>query len=179
MSRIGQKPIKIPAKVKVSLEGNNVLVEGPRGRLNFNMPEGISLSIKDDIISVLRSGDEKKIRAFQGLTRSLIKNMIIGVTDGFIKELDIIGVGYRAQVKGKTLSLQIGLSHAVDYKIPEGITIEVPKPINITVKGIDKQKVGETAAELRAFCPPEPYKGKGIRYRGEYVRKKAGKSGVK
>jgi large subunit ribosomal protein L6 len=179
MSRVGRKPIQVPSNTKVSLEDGLIKVEGPKGKLEFQIPAGIEIELDEDVIVVKRSKDEKKFRALHGLTRAIINNMLVGVTQGHQKELEIVGVGFRAQMKGKSLLLQIGFSHPVEYPLPEGITIEVPNPTTIVVKGIDKQKVGEVAAEIRAFYPPEPYKGKGIRYRGEYVRKKAGKAGLK
>ncbi len=179
MSRIGKKPINIDSKVKVKIESDIAYVEGPKGKLESSIPEGITVEVNESQIEVKRSSDEKKFRALHGLTRSLINNMVTGVTEGFEKELEIVGVGYRSQVQGKKLSLQIGKSHPVEYPVPEGISIETPKPTVIIVKGIDRQFVGEVAAEIRAYYPPEPYKGKGIRYKGEYVRKKAGKAGIK
>jgi len=179
MSRIGKKPVNIDSKVKVKIDNGLIYVEGPKGKLHFTVPHGIEIDIKDNQIIVKRLSEEKKICALHGLTRAIVNNMIVGVKDGFQKELEIIGVGYRAQVQGKKLVLQLGFSHPVEYSIPEGITVEVPKPTSIIVKGIDKQFVGEVAAEIRSYYPPEPYRGKGIRYKGEYVRKKAGKAGVK
>jgi large subunit ribosomal protein L6 len=179
MSRIGKRPVILPNNVKCNINESTVVIEGPKGKLNFQIPEGIKVKTEDGKIVVERTSDEKNIRALHGLTRAMINNMVIGVTEGFQKELEIVGVGYRAQVQGKKLVMQLGFSHPVEYPIPEGITIETPNPTTIIVKGIDKQKVGEVAAEIRAFYPPEPYKGKGIRYRGEYVRRKAGKAGVK
>ena len=179
MSRIGKQPVSIDSKVKVRVDNNIIYVEGPKGKLNFPIPKGIKIEIQDSQVLVKRLNEEKQTYAFHGLTRAILNNMVVGVSVGFQKDLEIVGVGYKAQVQGKNLVLQIGFSHAIEYTIPEGITIEVPKPINIVVKGIDKQFVGEVAAEIRAYYPPEPYKGKGIRYKGEYVRKKAGKAGVK
>ena len=179
MSRIGRKPVPLPNNVKCNIQNKDILIEGPKGKLNFQIPEGIKVEIENNQIIVKRESDEKRIRALHGLTRAIINNMVTGVTWGFQKELEIVGVGYRAQVQGKKLVMQLGFSHPVEYPIPEGITIETPKPTTIIVKGIDKQKVGEVAAEIRSYYPPEPYKGKGIRYRGEYVRRKAGKAGVK
>lgn len=176
MSRVGKKPILIPKNVKVSVTGNTVLVEGPKGKLIFDAHPNITVEAKADQIIVSRRSDEKSDMALHGLTRSLINNMVVGTTAGYQKELEIQGVGFRAQVSGKKIVLQLGFSHPVDFHIPEGIVIEAPKPTQIIVKGIDKQKVGETAAEIRAIFPPEPYKGKGIRYVGEYVRKKVGKA---
>ena len=178
MSRVGKKPILIPDKVGVKIEGNIVTVEGPKGRLEQEIHHRIKVEIEDNKIIVKRPSDLKLDRSLHGLVRSLINNMIIGVTQGYSKELEIHGVGFRAKVMGKKLNLQLGFSHPVNYEIPEGITIEVPKPTEIIVKGIDKQKVAEVAAEIRNFYKPEPYKGKGIRYKGEHVRRKAGKTVV-
>lgn len=179
MSRVGRKPINIPGNVKVGLEDYVVNVEGPKGKLSYRYSDGIRVEIQNNQIIVQRIKEGGKYQALHGLTRAIIKNMFIGVTEGFQKELEIVGVGYRAETKGKALILQLGFSHPVEYQIPEGITVEILKPTTIVVKGIDRQKVGEVAAEIRAFYPPEPYKGKGIRYKGEYIRKKAGKAGVK
>lgn len=176
MSRIGKKPIQIPKNVKVNINGGIISVEGPKGKLTYEINPDIKVEIKDGQINVSRNSNEKLTMALHGLTRTLINNMIIGTTEGFQKELEIVGVGFRAQVSGKKLIMQLGFSHPVEFHIPEGIVIETPKPIQIIVKGIDKQKVGEVAAEIRAIYPPEPYKGKGIRYVGEYVRKKVGKT---
>ncbi|MDP8253291.1 MAG: 50S ribosomal protein L6 [Candidatus Kaelpia aquatica] len=179
MSRIGKKPININAKVKIKIENGITYVEGSKGKLESPIPEGITVEVSENQIVVKRVSEEKKFRALHGLTRALVNNMVTGVTEGFQKELEIIGVGYKAQLQDKKLSLQIGKSHPVEYSIPDGISMETPKPTVIIVKGIDKQFVGEVAAEIRAYYPPEPYKGKGIRYKGEYVRKKAGKAGIK
>ncbi len=176
MSRIGKRPINIPEGVKVQKRDNVVYVEGPKGKLDYSLAQGIDVDIKDNTIAVIRSSDDKQHRALHGLARALIANMIKGVKEGFSKQLEIIGVGFKALVSGKKLTLNLGFSHPIEYRIPDGITIETPKPTQIVVKGIDKQAVGETAAEIRDFYKPEPYKGKGIRYVGEYVRKKAGKT---
>lgn len=176
MSRIGKKQIPIPKNVKVGINGSAFSVEGPKGKLIYNTPSDIKIEVKAEGIIISAGSDEKSLMPLWGLARTLINNMIIGVTSGFQKELEIIGVGFRAQVSGKKLVMQLGFSHPVEYHIPEGIVIETPKPTQIIVKGIDKQKVGEVAAEIRAIYPPEPYKGKGIRYVGEYVRKKVGKA---
>jgi len=176
MSRIGKNPISIPSHVKAEVEGNLVKIEGPKGNLEYSLPSGISIEVADGKILVKRSSDSKKHKSFHGLARALINNMVVGVTEGFTKQLEIVGVGFRAQVQGKSLNLQLGYSHPVRYPIPEGITMETPKPVQIFIKGIDKFKVGQVAAEVRAFRKPEPYKGKGIRYAGEYVRRKAGKT---
>jgi large subunit ribosomal protein L6 len=176
MSRVGKKPILIPKNVKVSVTGNTVLVEGPKGKLTLEAHPKMTVEAKADQVLVSRHSDEKTDMALHGLTRTLINNMVVGTTTGYQKELEIQGVGFRAQVSGKKLVLQLGFSHPVEFHIPEGIVIEAPKPTQVVIKGIDKQKVGETAAEIRAIFPPEPYKGKGIRYVGEYVRKKVGKA---
>lgn len=176
MSRIGKKPIGIPKNVKVGINANIISVEGPKGKLAYEMHPDMKAEVKEEQFIVSRNSDDKSAMSLHGLTRTLVNNMIIGVTSGFQKELEIVGVGFRAQVSGKKLVMQLGFSHPVEFHIPEGIVIETPKPTQIVVKGIDKQKVGEVAAEIRAFYPPEPYKGKGIRYVGEYVRKKVGKA---
>jgi large subunit ribosomal protein L6 len=178
MSRVGKKPIPIPDKVKASLESNLISIEGPKGKLQHQVHHRIKVEIKDKEIIISRSSNLKLDRSLHGLIRSLINNMIIGVTAGYTKELEIHGVGFRAKVQSKKLNLQLGFSHPIDYQIPEGITIETPKPTEIIVKGIDKQKVGEVSAKIRDFYKPEPYKGKGIRYKGEKVRRKAGKAVV-
>ena len=179
MSRVGKKPIQILKGVKVSVNGDTVIVEGPKGKLSLQAHPAIKAEIKGEQIIVLprESEDElKNVGALHGLTRTLINNMILGVTSGYQKELEIQGVGFRAQVSGKKLVLLLGFSHPVDFPIPEGIVIEAPKPTQLIIKGIDKHKVGQVAAEIRDIFPPEPYKGKGIRYVGEYVRKKVGKA---
>jgi large subunit ribosomal protein L6 len=179
MSRVGKKPIQILKGVKVSVSGDVVLVEGPKGKLSQQAHPAIKVEVKgEQIIVTPRESSEslKNVGALHGLTRSLINNMVLGVTNGYQKDLEIQGVGFRAQVSGKKLVLQLGFSHPVDFPIPEGIVIEAPKPTQLSVKGIDKHKVGQVAAEIRDIFPPEPYKGKGIRYVGEYVRKKVGKA---
>lgn len=176
MSRIGKRIINIPQGVKAEKKDTTVHVEGSKGKLNFMLPTGINAEIKDNKIQVTRSGDDNKQKALHGLSRVLIANMIKGVTEGFAKELEIVGVGFKAQVAGKKLVLNLGFTHPIEYTIPEGIAVEVPNPTRIAVRGIDKQLVGEVAAEIRDFYRPEPYKGKGIRYLGEYVRKKVGKT---
>jgi large subunit ribosomal protein L6 len=178
MSRVGKKPIDIPSNVKVALDGKTVKVEGPKGKLEQKIHQRINAEVKDNQVVVTRSSDIKLDKSLHGLTRSLIHNMIIGVTEGYKKELEIHGVGLRAQVQGKNLNLQLGFSHPVNFEIPQGITIVTPKPTQIEISGIDKQQVGEVAAEIRAYYKPEPYKGKGIRYKDEYVRRKAGKTVV-
>lgn len=176
MSRIGKKPIKIPAAVKVNIAGAKVSVEGPKGKLDFTLPESIKAEVKEGSLTVTRGSDTKQTMAFHGLSRSMINNMIKGVTDGFVITLEVHGVGFRAQVQGKTLVMSLGFTHPINYHIPEGVVVETPKLTDIIVKGIDKQKVGQAAANIRSYCEPEPYKGKGIRYTGEYVRKKVGKA---
>ena len=176
MSKIGKRPIDIPQGVKINIEGSMVKVEGPKGKLEWKLPEGIECKVKDNKISVCRVNDTKKLKSLHGLSRAIINNMVIGVWQGFQKELDIVGVGYKASLKGKILNLQLGFSHPVEFPIPEGIEIEVPTSTRIIVKGIDKQLVGQVAASIRRIYPPEPYKGKGIRYAQEEVRKKLGKA---
>jgi large subunit ribosomal protein L6 len=175
MSRIGKKPIEIPAGVSVSLDPGRVIVNGPLGELNQQVPQRMKLEQADGEIIVSRPTERGDDRALHGLTRSLIANMVEGVTKGFEKRLEIQGVGYRAALRGQSLELSVGFSHPVVIEPPAGITFEVATPTEILVKGIDKQQVGQTAAEVRAVRPPEPYKGKGIRYEGEYVRRKVGK----
>ena len=176
MSRIGRMPIVVPKGVKVSCDPSKVEVTGPKGHLTHTLPRGISVSADGGKLQVQRQGDERTIRALQGLTRSLIANMVTGVTAGFEKKLEILGVGFRADMQGDTLKLTLGFSHPVLYPVPKGIRIEVEKQTQLTVKGIDRQQVGTVAAKLRSIKPPEPYKGKGIRYVGERIRKKIGKT---
>jgi large subunit ribosomal protein L6 len=175
MSRIGRKPIELPSGVLVALSPGRVQVNGPLGELSQNVPARMQIEKAENEILVSRPTERGQDRALHGLTRTLIANMVEGVTKGFEKHLEIQGVGYRAQLKGTDLELAVGFSHAVTVKPREGITFEVPAPTQIIVKGIDKQKVGQTAAEIRKVRPPEPYKGKGIRYRDEQVRRKVGK----
>lgn len=177
MSRIGRKPIEKPEGVQVTLQGSAVSVQGPKGTLAMEIPSGIQVEVEDNRVMVSRESDEKKHRALHGLTRALLANMVEGVTKGFEKRLDLVGVGYRAQLQGKKLVLSVGYSHPVEVDPPQGIEIEVPAPTKIVVKGIDKQQVGEVAARIRAIRKPEPYKGKGIKYETEVVRRKAGKAG--
>ena len=176
MSRIGRKPIEIPSGVTVEVSpGGNVKVSGPLGTLEERVPTRMEIAQDDGVVTVTRPTERGEDRALHGLTRTLVANMVEGVTKGFEKHLEIQGVGYRAQLKGTDLELMVGFSHTVTVKPREGITFEVPTPNQIVVKGIDKQKVGQTAAEVRKVRPPEPYKGKGIRYRDEQVRRKVGK----
>ena len=180
MSRIGRAPVTIPAGVEITVGENNlVTVKGPKGTLEQAMPTAMDISMEDGVLSVKRPNDEKENRALHGLTRALIHNMVVGVTEGFKKELEINGVGYRAQMQGKQLVMNLGYSHQVIMDPPEGIEIEVPAQNKITISGIDKQKVGQFAAEVRGKRPPEPYKGKGIKYDYEVVRRKEGKTGAK
>jgi len=175
MSRIGRRPIIVPAGVTVSIEPERVTVNGPRGELSERIPRDIQVEQSDDQVLVKRPTDRGEHRALHGLTRSLIANMVQGVTDGYEKRLEIQGVGYRAQLRGRDLELALGYSHPVSIKAPDGIEFEVPQPTRIVVKGISKQQVGEIAAIIRKQRKPEPYKGKGIRYEGEYVARKVGK----
>jgi large subunit ribosomal protein L6 len=175
MSRIGKQPIELPAGVSVSLSPGRVMVNGPLGELTQQVPTRMQVEQDDGTIVVKRPTERGEDRALHGLTRSLIANMVEGVTSGFQKRLEIQGVGYRAAVRGTDLELNVGFSHSVVLKAPQGITFEVPTPTEVIVKGIDKQQVGQTAAEVRKVRPPEPYKGKGIRYEGEYLRRKVGK----
>jgi large subunit ribosomal protein L6 len=179
MSRIGRKPITIPSGVTVAVEGSTVKVKGPKGELSRTFEPSMKVRVEDNEILVERPSDEKRERALHGLTRALLANMVAGVTEGFKKTLEIVGVGYRAEKKGKNLVVSVGYSHPVNYPEPQGITLSTPAPTTIVIEGIDKQKVGQVAAELREFRPPEPYKGKGIRYQGEQVRRKAGKTAGK
>ena len=175
MSRIGRKPITVPAGVTVSIEPEMVRVNGPKGELSERIHRDITVEQNDDTITVTRPTDRGEHRAMHGLYRSLVANMVVGVTDGYQKALEIQGVGYRAALKGRDLELALGYSHPVSIKAPDGIDFEVPTPTRVIVKGIDKQLVGEIAANIRKQRPPEPYKGKGIRYEGEYVARKVGK----
>jgi large subunit ribosomal protein L6 len=178
MSRIGKTPISLPSGVEVKVSGTNVEVKGAKGTLNQYIDPTISVSVDDGIVTLSRANDERATKALHGLYRSLISNMVIGVSEGYTKELTAVGVGYRAALKGKDIELQVGFSHPVNITAPDGITLEVPEPTKIIVTGIDKQKVGQVAANIRSVRPPEPYKGKGIRYKDEHVRRKAGKAGV-
>jgi large subunit ribosomal protein L6 len=175
MSRIGRQPIELPAGVTVSISPGRVMVNGPLGELSQVVPQRIQVAQEDGVILVTRPTERGEDRALHGLTRTLVANMVEGVTKGFEKRLEIQGVGYRAQLKGSDLELAVGYSHVVTVKPRQGISFEVPAPTQIVVKGTDKQVVGQTAAEVRSVRPPEPYKGKGIRYEGEYVRRKVGK----
>jgi len=176
MSRIGKKPISIPATVKVAVTAGEVSVEGPKGKLNYRVHPRMKVNFRENTLLVERPTNIRTDRALHGLTRSLLQNMVQGVTEGYKKDLEIEGVGYKAQVSGKKLTLNLGFSHPIEYAIPEGIEIKTPKPTMIVVTGIDRQKVGQVAAEIRHFHEPEPYKGKGIRYVGEVIRRKQGKT---
>ena len=176
MSRIGRAPISVPKGVEVKQAGSIMEVKGPKGTLSQAIPNGIVLQVEGGAINVKRQEDTKHVRSLHGLLRTLITNMVTGVTEGFNKRLEIVGIGYRANLQGRNLQLSLGYSHPVNYAIPEGIEVVVDKQTAITVMGIDKQKVGQVAAEIRGFKKPEPYKGKGIRYVGEQVRRKAGKA---
>jgi large subunit ribosomal protein L6 len=177
MSRIGRSPIAVPTSVTVTLSGDTVQVKGPQGTLERQLPAGISITQEGEELVVSRPDDERRHRALHGLSRSLVANMVSGVTEGFSKELEIVGVGYRANAKGPgSLELALGFSHPVFVDAPDGITFEVPVPTRIIVRGIDKEKVGQVAADIRKLRKPEPYKGKGVRYAGERVLRKAGKA---
>lgn len=179
MSRIGRKPIAVPAGVEVSIDGTTVRIKGPKGELRQTFRPEMRIERADNQLQVERPSDAKSHRALHGLTRALLANMVQGVTEGFRKTLEIVGVGYRAEKRGDVLVLHVGFSHLVEYPQPEGITITTSNPTTVVVEGIDRQRVGQVAAEIRAYRPPEPYKGKGIRYQGEEVRRKAGKAGGK
>lgn len=176
MSRIGKQPIEVPQGVDLTLDGSSVKVKGPKGELSLEAHLDMQLTLDDGVLTVQRPSDQPEHRALHGLTRSLIANMVEGVTTGFQKTLEIQGVGYRAESRGKAITLHLGFSHKIDYQPAEGVQLDVPNPTTIVISGADKQAVGQAAAQIRSFRPPEPYKGKGIRYQGEYVRRKAGKT---
>ncbi len=176
MSRIGKQPIEVPQGVDVTLNGQSVHVKGPKGELTFDAHPDMTVALDDGVITVTRPSDDPKHRALHGLTRMLVANMVEGVLTGFSKTLEIQGVGYRALQKGSGIELHLGFSHTIEYPTPDGVSLDLPDQTTIVVTGMDKQKVGQAAAEIRSFRPPEPYKGKGIRYRGEQVRRKAGKT---
>lgn len=178
MSRVGIKPIQIPSGVTVTIDGATVTAKGPKGTITQTLPDICGIVQEGNVLRVTRSSENKQQKSMHGLTRTLLANMVLGVTQGFEKQLEIVGVGYKAEVKGKNLVLAIGYSHPINFKIPEGITIETPAPTQIKVKGIVKQQVGQVASEIRKLRPPEPYKGKGILYAGEQLRRKAGKTAV-
>jgi len=179
MSRIGKKPIEIPAGVTVTINGSTVTVKGPKGELTRSFNPDMKIVVEDNQLTVTRPSDSKEHRTLHGTTRALLANMVEGVSNGFQKSLELVGVGYRAQAQGNKLILSVGYSHPVEIVPEDGLTIEVPANTKIIVKGIDKEKVGALAANIRGVRPPEPYKGKGIRYEGEYVRRKEGKTGKK
>ncbi len=176
MSRIGKKPITFPKNVKVSQSGGIVKVEGPKGALSAKLPDGVTMVVSDNQLSIERQSEDRLVRSFHGLARTLINNMVTGVSTGFEKGLEISGVGYRAEVAGSTLKLVLGYSSPVEYSIPKGIDVKVDKQVNLMVSGINKELVGRVASEIRSLKKPEPYKGKGIKYVGEYIRRKAGKA---
>ena len=177
MSRIGKQPVSVPSGVDVSLSGNTLTVKGPKGTLTQEVHPDVTVNIADGEVVVTRPNDERENRALHGLFRSLISNMVVGVTEGYTRRLEIVGVGYRAALRGSNgLTLQMGFSHPVEFDAPEGVSFEVPTPTRITINGIDKQAVGQVAANIRKIRKPEPYKGKGIRYEGELVRRKSGKA---
>jgi large subunit ribosomal protein L6 len=177
MSRIGRMPVTIPSGVDVTIDGREVTVTGPKGKLSLEVAEPIEVSQRDGVITVTRPSDEGNVRALHGLSRSLVANMVTGVTEGYRKTLEIVGVGYRVQAKGPNLEFSLGFSHPVTVSPPEGITLRVETPTRLVVEGIDKQQVGEVAANIRKLRKPDPYKGKGLRYSGEHIRRKVGKAG--
>ena len=176
MSRIGKQPIVIPAKVKVEVKGQNVHVEGPKGKLNWELPKRTSLKVTDGKIIVSREGEDAQAKALHGLSRALVNNMVKGVAEGFVKKLEIQGVGFKAAVTGKIVNLTLGFSHPINYNIPDQIKVTVEENTKLTIEGPDKMVVGKVASEIRSYYPPEPYKGKGVRYAGEHVVRKEGKT---
>lgn len=179
MSRIGKAPIPVPSGVDITISGSSIAVKGPKGELTRELPEQVTVRQDGDELLVERADDERDSRALHGLMRSLVANMVTGVTDGFRKELDIVGVGYRAELKGKMVSFALGKSHPIEFPIPEGIQVAVDKQTHVVVSGADKGQVGQVAADMRALRPPDPYKQKGVRITGERLKKKAGKAGAK
>ncbi|SDR38774.1 50S ribosomal protein L6 [Pseudovibrio sp. Tun.PSC04-5.I4] len=175
MSRIGKKPVPVPSGVTATINGQNVIVKGPKGELSFVVHDIVSVEMTDDGIRLDPRNQTKAARSMWGMSRTMVANLITGVTSGFVKQLAITGVGYRAQVQGKTLNLALGFSHDVKFDIPEGVEIKCPKPTEIVINGIDKQQIGQVAANIREYRPPEPYKGKGIRYADEFIVRKEGK----
>lgn len=176
MSRIGKKPVPIGSGVKVTKTAQQVVVKGPKGELSARVHDDIGFEIKDNEVVLTRKSDAKEVRSLHGLWRALVANMVTGVTEGYSRKLELVGVGYKAEMKGKKLQLSLGFSHPILFAAPETIKIETPTPTNIAISGIDKQLVGQVAAKIRSFRPPEPYKGKGVKYEGEYIRRKAGKA---
>ena len=175
MSRIGKKPVELPSGVTASVSGQTIEVKGPKGTRSFKATDDVDLKVEDNVVTITPRGKSKRARQQWGMSRTMVGNLVTGVTEGFKKELEIQGVGYRAQMQGNTLKLNLGLSHDVDYTAPEGVTVSAPKQTEIVVEGIDEQLVGQVAANIRAWRKPEPYKGKGIRYKGEFVFRKEGK----
>jgi len=175
MSRIGKRPVGVPEGITATVEGQTVSVKGPKGELSTHLVDDVTVALENGEITIAPRNKTKRSRSMWGMTRSIVQNLIVGVQEGFSKKLEINGVGYRAAVQGKTLQLSLGLSHDVNYAIPEGIEVKTPKPTEIEISGIDGQKVGQVAAEIRRFRPPEPYKGKGIKYEDEYIFRKEGK----
>ena len=175
MSRIGKKPVELPSGVSASVSGQTIEVKGPKGTRSFSATDDVTLKVEDNVVSITPRGSSKRALQQWGMSRTMVANLVTGVTSGFKKELEIQGVGYRAQMQGNTLKLNLGLSHDVDYTAPEGVTVTAPKQTEIVVEGIDEQLVGQVAANIRAWRKPEPYKGKGIRYKGEFVFRKEGK----
>ncbi|MED6315256.1 MAG: 50S ribosomal protein L6 [Verrucomicrobiota bacterium] len=176
MSRVGNKSIEIPDKVNIAISGGHVLVEGPKGKLELDMPKRTSVAQHENTLSVSRDGDDREARAMHGLGRALLNNMVIGVSEGFVKKLEINGVGFKASISGNTVTMNLGYSHPIQYNLPDQVKVSVDKDTSVTVEGPDKQKVGLVAAELRGFYPVEPYKGKGVKYADEHVRRKEGKT---
>ena len=176
MSRIGKQPIAIPAQVKVEVKGQNIKVEGPKGKLNWELPARTSLKVEGDKIVVSRAGDDAQYKALHGLSRALVNNMVKGVSEGYVKKLEIQGVGFKAAVAGKIVNLALGYSHPINYNIPDQVKVTVEENTKLTIEGPDKMIVGKVASEIRAYYPPEPYKGKGVRYAGEHVVRKEGKT---
>jgi large subunit ribosomal protein L6 len=176
MSRIGKQPIAVPPKVKVEVKGQQVLVEGPKGKLTFDLPKRTSLKVENGNVLVSRDGDDSQARALHGLSRALVNNMVKGVSEGFVKKLEIQGVGFKAAVQGNVVNLNLGFSHPINYPIPAQIKVTVEENTKLTIEGPDRQVVGRVASEIRSFYPPEPYKGKGVRYVGEHVVRKEGKT---
>ena len=176
MSRVGSKTIEVPDKVKVAIAAGHVSVEGPKGKLELDMPKRTSVSQEENTLSVARDGDDREAKAMHGLGRSLLNNMVIGVSEGFVKKLEINGVGFKAAVSGSTVTMNLGYSHPIKYDLPDQVKVSVDKDTSVTIEGPDKQKVGLVAAELRGFYPVEPYKGKGVKYADEYIRRKEGKT---
>ena len=175
MSRVGKNPVKLPEGVEVTVEKDRIRAKGKLGELSAPVTDLVKTEVKDGEFTITPANESQKARAMWGTTRAVVQNMVTGVTEGFSRELEIVGVGYRAQVQGNSLNLQLGFSHDINYPIPEGITVKCPKPTSVTISGADKQQVGQVAAEIRGFRPPEPYKGKGVKYAGEQILRKEGK----